>query len=1327
MALQLKDRVRTACTTIGKAEIEIGSNRAGYQNWDGITDGNTVYYCVVEGNKWEVGYGVKTGTEITRNLLSSSTGSLLSLDGTADVFETYPAEKAVILNTDGNIELPSSNIKANKFVGDGSELTNIPTIDDTYTKTQTDTLLDSKANVGDSYTKAETYNNTEIDSKLFEKADKTTTYTKAEIDSQQLEQDAEITANTTDIETNTGNIASNTTAIGTLSGQVSQNSEDIAELQDSIFFTSAYSADYPSSPNRDPEDGNMYLQNFAMFTYSYAEATQIFCSKTDESGNVRQFTAVQAGDSIVLNEVDSPNYGRYELVSIEDVSDSYVVMNVIPKKGQGTVITGVKVAFQAFPKPGSGTGDGIPEAPIDGKQYGRQDATWTEVTGGGDVTPSKTHYGALTEPKVLPSTSETDFKVVPFAGDRWVDGKFIADTKGSYDLNVGLSWSLINPIADQTFRRCVLFVNNAVISTKSHGIDEMYPHGSKNESNWVIDLEAGDEVEVKALQQNSQGSDQNVANTQDSYVRIAMLGGSGSGGGEAQAPVAFNLQLTSSTTTKQGVNTPIVLDKAVVDTENGLKDGGYEVQKDGLYDISFIAKAQSSDGNLNNFYGYVYLNGTFFMQGSADPYKGGASPTGGKGFTVSGSSVLDLKKGDVITLELYANTADSADTTVPSNALSLSGHMISSFTEGSGGGTPEDMVWENVTADRVTDNTYTNDNDVPLYVQIDTLEGANGANFAFEIDGNRMGKIGTKDSQSSFFIVPSKATYRLIKMVAEGVIENWNEAKMPLAIGVPSVDTSIGMVAPFAMDSVPTGWLHCDGSAVSRTTYSLLYSKVGDTYGNGDGSTTFNLPNLQDDFIRGSSDTLAVGNRQSDAFKSHNHAQQMMQTGGGNTAVLQTINLNPATEDTGNQTASTGGDETRPRNVAMLYCINATAEPSSGGSYTPEKMVWKQTNDPIRTFDTVYTNDDDSPRFVNINISYYYPGASSCDFYIDGELIAGMGRTEIPDAQHSYTTQMFVIPSGSTYELKQVAQSSISQWWEAKMPVAVGTGGKTVAFKGGISDKQTGFISSTFAKVNLDTTSIDTDNALTDGKFKPSVAGYYQVNGSVQAWQTPETTNVITKITKNGLDYGQGTQVSANNTFSSQVGDVVYLNGTTDYLELMAYITVATGTGTVDNRITHTYLSAVLVSGGSASGDSIWTESGNDVFFTNNNNGLYINTAEPNSVNLIGYDGTTFSDIWLRGGGTPNTGVGVMADGNINIRGTTTLNDNLTINTGELLVPDMSTTVQPSNVYIDGKGQFYKSTTAFYSADDVDKKLAIKDKLIEKLSARLDELEKKVK
>ena len=63
------------------------------------------------------------------------------------------------------------------------------------------------------------------------------------------------------------------------------------------------------------------------------------------------------------------------------------------------------------------------------------------------------------------------------------------------------------------------------------------------------------------------------------------------------------------------------------------------------------------------------------------------------------------------------------------------------------------------------------------------------------------------------------------------------------------------------------------------------------------------------------------------------------------------------------------------------------------------------------------------------------------------------------------------------------------------MPVAVGTGGKTVAFRGELSANQS--VTSTWTKVNLDTASIDTDNALADGKFQPSVAGYYQVNGSV--------------------------------------------------------------------------------------------------------------------------------------------------------------------------------------------------------------------------------------
>lgn len=51
--------------------------------------------------------------------------------------------------------------------------------------------------------------------------------------------------------------------------------------------------------------------------------------------------------------------------------------------------------------------------------------------------------------------------------------------------------------------------------------------------------------------------------------------------------------------------------------------------------------------------------------------------------------------------------------------------------------------------------------------------------------------------------------------------------------------------------TAPDGWLICDGSQISRTTYSDLFSVIGTTFGSGDGSTTFTLPDLRAAFVRG--------------------------------------------------------------------------------------------------------------------------------------------------------------------------------------------------------------------------------------------------------------------------------------------------------------------------------------------------------------------------------------------------------------------------------------------------------------------------------------------
>jgi len=69
-----------------------------------------------------------------------------------------------------------------------------------------------------------------------------------------------------------------------------------------------------------------------------------------------------------------------------------------------------------------------------------------------------------------------------------------------------------------------------------------------------------------------------------------------------------------------------------------------------------------------------------------------------------------------------------------------------------------------------------------------------------------------------------------------------------------------GMVMYFANSTTPQGWLHCNGAAIARTTYVDLFDAIGTTYGAGNGSTTFNVPDFRGQFLRGwSGSTATVG------------------------------------------------------------------------------------------------------------------------------------------------------------------------------------------------------------------------------------------------------------------------------------------------------------------------------------------------------------------------------------------------------------------------------------------------------------------------------------
>ena len=732
---------------------------------------------------------------------------------------------------------------------------------------------------------------------------------------------------------------------------------------------------------------------------------------------------------------------------------------------------------------------------------------------------------------------------------------------------------------------------------------------------------------------------------------------SSGGGGEAQPPVLFDVWKKENQDIPKHEWTKITFDTVEVDTDSFFSDSKFQPTKEGYYQINFRGRASNTSGQHSSVIGGLYKNGTLHKYGNTNRWVGSAD------VGINGSSLVHFN-GTTDYVELHMFVGHDGTCIIQGGDADyntyMNGHMVSSF----GGISEKEAVvmkarassefnvptkdWKDMPFDTIVDDTDSSF-DTSTYTYTPKVEGYYYVTSAVSFNGIVNGGCSSEIRKNDVVLTNGLTDYNVASSDSPtsrcftSVYMNGTTDSLKVRVynyGSP-VNTSAGLSTYFQAHLI-TGQSTGGGSGGGTTDIlPVLYSGVVNadgTVGQGTGFTS----------VKTEAGHYTVILDKPVALKSSCAMNILMGNRNGNANVIS---------DTEIRFLTSYNDKANPAPVDAPFTFTVTGTETiavgggSGGSYTPEKMVWKKYpkgSNPVteRNKNIEYTNTSNVPRYVMV---YMYTDRIAtqnyANFFIDGVDMYVVGNNDKVQTLHGQT---FIVPAGSTYEIRNtVGDINTNTWHEADMPVAVGTGGKTVAFRGELSANQT-ITKSTVHKINLSEASVDTDNALVDGKFKPSVAGYYQVSGSVFSASTDTAVQTVSYLYKNGTLITHGNSVRTTDgtvtgvVSSSVIIDVVYLNGTTDYLELHGFIDTA-GTPIVDSNKVHTYLSAVLVSGGSASGgESVIDQKWQDFSSTKVCNNDYTNdTGRPIQVYLYGKGSTDENRVRIEVDGLPFNSSGI--------------------------------------------------------------------------------------